>query len=94
MLVGTYIINLCLSRLGTYIINLCLSHLCVGGDVAEAFTKAFVFVKVLEIRAQMEECFSCTCTLSGPVCELLTSNTNVSTCSDVKGENTPLCMWK
>ena len=48
--------------------------------MAEAFTNAFVRVKVLEIRAQMEECLNCTCTRSGAVCEIL------------QGDGFPECM--
>jgi hypothetical protein len=57
-----------------------LSTLREGGEVAEAFTNAFVRVKVLEIRAQMEECLNCTCTRSGAVCEIL------------QGDGFPECM--
>ena len=49
-------------------------HTCSGGEVAEAFTNAFVRVKVLEIRAQMEECLNCSCSQSGAVCEVLSGD--------------------
>lgn len=59
-----------------------LSLLYVGGRLAEAFTNAFVSVKVLEVRAQMEECVECECTSSGPTCGV---PLNVS-CSRVPGK--------
>ena len=36
--------------------------------LADAFTNAFVYVKVLEVRARMEECVECECTSDGPTC--------------------------
>ena len=51
----------------------------VGGGVAEAFTNAFVEVKVLEIQAQLSRCLNCTCGMDGPVCTVL-PNANISAC--------------
>ncbi len=67
------------------------SLLHAGGEVAEAFTNAFVYVKVLEIRAQMEQCFNCTCTFDGPVCNLLPS-ANFSQCVPVIGACVCVCV--
>lgn len=39
--------------------------------MAEAFTNAFVHVKVLEIQSQLNMCMNCTCGEDGPVCNLL-----------------------
>ena len=51
-----------------------------GGTVAEAFTNAFVQVKVVEIRSQMEECMNCTCTLSGTLVCVSLPRANFSEC--------------
>ncbi len=41
----------------------------VGGEVAKAFTNAFVHAKVVEIQSQLDKCWSCSCSLNGPLCE-------------------------
>ena len=52
----------------------------LGDTVAEAFTNAFVQVKVVEIRSQMEECMNCTCTLSGTLVCVSLPRANFSEC--------------
>lgn len=51
--------------------------------VADAFTKAFVSVKVEEVLTQMGECFECACTFDGLECALSILN---GSCSHVPGE--------
>ena len=45
--------------------------------MAEAFTNAFVRVKVLEVQSQLSSCLDCTCGEEGYTCEELD---DVSTC--------------
>ncbi len=59
-------------------------HLTIGGDVAEAFTNAFVSIKVSEARGQMEECLECLCASNGLTCASPVLN-NV-TCSTIGGK--------
>jgi len=63
-----------------------------GGTVAEAFTNAFVHVKVVEIRSQMEQCLNCSCSLSGTlVCEPL-PRANFSECVSSPGGWVDYCL--
>lgn len=55
----------------------------IGGSVAEAFTNAFVSNKVIEARAQMEECLKCLCTAGRIMCEA--PATRNKTCQSVVG---------
>lgn len=59
-------------------------HMHAGGGVAEAFTNAFVQVKVLEIQSQLNRCMNCTCGVEGPVCNLL-PDANFSFCMRILG---------
>ena len=52
--------------------------------MAEAFTNAFVQVKVLEIQSQLSRCLNCTCSMDGSVCNAL-PNANFSFCLGVPG---------
>lgn len=52
--------------------------------MAEAFTNAFVQVKVLEIQSQLSRCLNCTCSIDGPVCNVL-PNANFSFCMRIPG---------
>ena len=51
--------------------------------MADAFTRAFVSVKVLEARRQMEECLECECTIEGTSCQALVPQ-NLS-CPQIEG---------
>ena len=64
---------------------------CAGGSVAEAFTNAFVQVKILEIQSQLSTCMNCTCGVDGPVCNPL-PNANFSFCMRTPGDNNYSCV--
>lgn len=64
----------------------CIPPCFIGGRVAEAFTNAFVYIKVLEARTQIEECLECLCTIDGPICDA--SAVNNITCELIRGKFT------
>lgn len=58
-----------------------LSLLRQGGNVAEAFTRAFVMTEVEEIVKQLRDCQNCTCFETGLVCVEVSSPDDHEVCS-------------